>query len=594
MVSLGLSSEQQAMVDTVGGALADRGERPADDVLAELGVDALLAEGGNLLDAALVAEAAGRKGVIAFPDERILVVAACVGMATRALDDAAAYACERMVFGRPIGEYQGVAHTLANAITEVEGTRLLAWRAIAARAEGLDDAAKLDMQAFWWAARCVLPAIKAAMRTFGGYGVSEDSPLPALYRTARTVLYANGDPDRVLTAPLPALAPIDPVPVSFTPDAEAEAWRLRTEAFLAENFTPADKRAFAAALDNHIPELHTRLAAAGLLFPDWPAEWGGSGASAIATSAVHRTLTRAGWPISVLVVSDSIGKLLMMFGTDEAKAEILPRLARGEAIACLGLSEPSGGSDVFGAKTRAAHDGSQWIANGQKVFTTSAHRAEYVLLLTRTAGGLTLFVAPMGTPGESGFDLAPVQTFAGERTNITFYSDFAMADRYLLGAADKGAKVLAATMTLEHNQGDYYLGALDFARAELLAGLDDLLDLPGVRANEGAIRHSLARLDAHVALLEGLSLRAIWAGDAGQSQRWFGPMCKLFGTESWASCSAELVERFAPHSLDGGIEALAAVESEARSGIQATIYGGTNEVQRSVIAETRLRLPRSR
>lgn len=589
MVYLGLSSEQQAMIDSVGGALALRGERTADAILAELGVPDLLRDGGNLIDAALVAEAAGREGAIAFPDERILAVASCLGMARRALDDAAAYACERIVFGRPIGEYQGVAHTLAIAVTEVDGTRLLVWRAIAARSERLEDAALLDAQAFWWAARACLPAIRAAMRVFGGYGVSEDSPLPALYRAARAVLFADGDPDRVLTAPLPQLAPIEPVPTSFSLNAEALEWEAKAERFLA-GFTTAEKRAFAAALDNHLPELHLRLAQAGLLFPDWPVEWGGSGASAFATSAVHRALSRAGWPISVLVVSDSIGKLLMMVGTPEAKAEILPRLAQGEALACLGLSEPGGGSDVFGAKTRAVHDGTGWIANGQKVFTTSAHIADYVLLLTRTEGGLTLFVAPLG----QGFDLAPVQTFAGERTNITFYSDFAIPDRYLLGEAGKGAKVLAATMTLEHNQGDYYLGALIGVRTELNAALPELLALPGMAANEAGVRHSLARLDAHIALLEGLSIRAIWAGDAGQSQRWFGPMCKLFGTEAWSACCAELVERFAPHSLTGGIEALAVVEAEARSGIQATIYGGTSEVQRSVIAETCLGLPRSR
>jgi len=589
MVALSLSSEQQAMIDSVGGALAERGDRPADQILAELGVEALLSEGGNLFDAALVAEAAGREGTVAFPDERILVAAACVGMARRALDEAAAYARERIVFGRPIGEYQGVAHTLANAVTEVEGTRLLIWRAIAERAEGHPDAALRDMQAFWWAARACVPAIKVAMRTFGGYGVSEDSPLPALYRAARLALYAAGDPDRLLTAPLPNLAAIDPVPVSFALDGEAEAWGKRTEQFLA-SFTHDEKRAFADALDNHVPELHRRLADAGLLFPDWPVEWGGSGASTFATSAVHRALSRAGWPISVLVVSDSIGKLLMLFGTDAAKAEILPRLARGEALACLGLSEPSGGSDVFGAKTRSAHDGQRWVTNGQKVFTTSAHIADYVLLLTKGEAGLTLFVAPLG----DGFDLAPVETFAGERTNITFYSDFGIEDRYLLGEAGKGAKVLAATMTLEHNQGDYYLGALDNVRVEIAAVLPELLALPGVAGNEAAVRHSLARLDAHVALLEGLSIRAIWAGDEGVSQRWFGPMCKLFGTESWAACCAELVERFAPHSLTGEIEALAVTEAEARSGIQATIYGGTNEVQRSMIAETCLGLPRSR
>jgi alkylation response protein AidB-like acyl-CoA dehydrogenase len=301
-------------------------------------------------------------------------------------------------------------------------------------------------------------------------------------------------------------------------------------------------------------------------------------------------LTRAGWPISVLVVSDSIGKLLMMFGTEEAKSEILPRLARGEALACLGLSEPSGGSDVFGAKTRAVHDGRQWIVNGQKVFTTSAHIADYALLLTRSEGGLTVFVVPLG----DGFELAPVQTFAGERTNITYYSDFLIGDRYLLGEAGKGHKVLAATMTLEHNQGDYYLGALYGVRAELVAEMPSILQHPDLAENAPAIRQSLARLDTHIALLECLSIRAIWAGDEGVSQRWYGPMCKLFGTESWHDCCAELTQRFAPYSLHGTSPALALVEREARKGLQATIYGGTSEVQRSMIAETAMGLPRSR
>ncbi|MCW1383642.1 acyl-CoA dehydrogenase family protein [Novosphingobium sp. KCTC 2891] len=590
MVQLGLTGEQEAMIDSVIGALSDRGDRPAQAILDELGIGALLGDGGSLLDAALVAEAAGREGVVAYPGERILVASACVGMAQRALDEASAYARERVVFGRAIGEYQGVAHTLANAATEVDGTRLLVWRALAARAEGLADAARLDAQAFWWAARACVPAIKASMRIFGGYGVSEDSPLPGLYRAVRAALYANGDPDRVLTAALPVLEPISPVSMSFAQDAEADIWEERTRRFLAENFTPAHKQAFASSLDNHFPDLHRKLAEAGLLFPDWPVEWGGSAAGPVATSAVHRVLTRAGWPISVLVVSDSIGKLLMQFGTPQAKTEILPRLGRGEALACLGLSEPGGGSDVFGAKTRATHDGVRWTVNGQKVFTTSAHIADYVLLLSRTDAGLTLFVAPIG----DGFELAPVQTFAGERTNITFYSDFPVEDRYLLGEAGKGAKVLAATMALEHNQGDYYLGALWGVQEDLGHALPTIMALPGVADNEPAIRQAIARFDAHVALLEGLSIRAIWAGHAGVSQRWYGPMCKLFGTESWYACCADLVERFAPHSLTGTSEALALVESEARKGLQATIYGGTSEVQRSVIAETALKLPRSR
>ena len=109
MVALAIPSEQQALADEVSKALDRQGDRPVQEVLGELGVASLLEDGGTLLDAAMVAEAAGRYGLVVYPDERILVAAACVGMAQRGIDLASAYACERMVFGRPIGEYQGIS-----------------------------------------------------------------------------------------------------------------------------------------------------------------------------------------------------------------------------------------------------------------------------------------------------------------------------------------------------------------------------------------------------------------------------------------------------------------------------------------------------
>lgn len=591
MVSLNLSEEQQAILDTVSRALHDRGKRPAKAVLDELGIASLVGNDGNLFDAALVAESAGKHGVVAYDTEALLIAASAVGMAHQAINDAAAYASERVVFGRPIGAYQGVAHSLANAATEIEGTRLLIWRAIAAQAEAREDAAQLASQAFWWTAQACPAAIKTAMRVFGGYGMTEDSNLPHFYRTVRAMLLANGDPDQLLTQNLSAPSETNPVSISFTQDSDADIWQRRTEEFIASQFSKEEKRAFAGSLDNHFPDLHQKLSKAGLLFPDWPTEYGGSNASSMAVSAVRRTLGRNGWPISVLLVSDMIGKLLLQFGTAEAKDEILPKLARGEAIGCLGMSEPSGGSDVFAAKTAAMHDGQNWVINGQKVFTTSAHIADYVLLLTRTKGGLTLFVAPMQNEA---IEIHPVQTFAGERTNITYYTDFPIADRYLLGEADKGGKVLGATLSLEHNLGDYYLAALGHVESELTKDMPTIMALPGMKENAPAIRHIMARLAAHIALLESMSIRNLWAGDAGVSQRHYGPMCKLFGTESWANICAELVNVFAPHSLSGDIESLSILEAEARRGIPATIYGGASEIQRSIIAETILGLPKSR
>ncbi|MCK9541661.1 MAG: acyl-CoA dehydrogenase family protein [Novosphingobium sp.] len=535
----------------------------------------------------------------AISEYRVLLAAAQAGMGKQAVADAAAYAREREVFGKPIGAYQGVAHALANALTLVDGASLAVWRAVDSAARAEPEAGRFLAEACWWAHKAALRAIKASMRVFGGYGMTSDSRLPHYYLAARDAGLALGDPDGLLSGYSSAMTLPDAGSpgVDFADDDETTLWADRAARFVAGQFPAEDKERFLNSSDNHFPDLHRRLAGAGLLYPDWPVEFGGAGASAFAASAVRRTLGAAGWPLSVLAVSDMVGKLVMKFGSPEAKAEILPRLAEGSAIACLGLSETTGGSDVFAARTHARHDGSGWIVNGQKVFTTSAHIASYVLLLTRSdtqgdsPAGITLFVAPTNRPG---FDAHAVQTFAGERTNITFYSDFPVEDKYLIGAAGHGAKVLAATLTMEHNMGDYYLASLESSVREIRERYDALIALPGMADRKARVDLSLARADAHINLLRCLSQRSQWAGETGDAERWFGPMCKLFGTEAWASVNADLVDCFAPHSIMAAEPALRPAETEARRGIPATIYGGTSEIQRSVIAETALDLPRSR
>src|SRR4029453_2767603 len=131
-----------------------------------------------------------------------------------------------------------------------------------------------------------------------------------------------------------------------------------------------------------------------------------------------------------------------------------------------GYTEPSGGSDVFAAKTRAVRDGENWVINGQKMFTSGAELASYVILITRTDPnvpkhkGITVFLVPMNTPG---IEIHPVHTFMDERTNATFYSDWGVPHKKRVGNINEGAKVLASALSMEQSGGYYHFSILEMA-----------------------------------------------------------------------------------------------------------------------------------
>ena len=142
------------------------------------------------------------------------------------------------------------------------------------------------------------------------------------------------------------------------------------------------------------------------------------------------SFTEFGWPKVAVTVTHMVGKILIHFAGEAAQREILPRLAQGEAHCALGYSEPSCGSDIFAAKTRAVRDDGDWVIDGQKMWTSQGHFADYVLLIARTNPdvpkhqGLTLFIVPVSLPG---YDVQEVKTLGGERTNITFYAGVRVA-----------------------------------------------------------------------------------------------------------------------------------------------------------------------
>ena len=535
---------------------------------------------------------------------KLLMSAALVGLSQQALTMAAAYASERVAFGVPIGVNQGISHTLANDIIDADGASLYLWWTLTSIATGRPDAAANISLLYWWSARTASDSVAHALHTFGGYGLTNEYDVQLYHRRAKSWPLVLGDPEEELllggrrlllgaAADLPEPGAID---LSFDAPGKGSELASETRQLFKAILDPEKHALGEANFEAHDWDVHRTMGQAGLLFPDWPVEWGGRGASVDEARASSAVWNEVGYVGHARSVTGMVGAIVQAFGKPELKDEVLLGFARGDITACLGYTEPSGGSDVFAAKTRALRDGDDWVINGQKMFTSGAELASYVLLIARTDPdlpkhkGVTLFLVPLD---REGVEIHPVHTFMDERTNATFYTDVRIPDRYRLGDVNGGVKVMSAALSLEQGGGHYHVYLLQmieavaaWARGEHRSG-KPLLNQPNTLTR-------LATVHAFACVSQGLAARALWTRISGQQDQAFGPASKIFSTESFITCSADLIDLSAPASLIRGKDGLGIVEMSYRHSTATTIYGGTSEVLRSLVAEKRLGLPRSR
>lgn len=543
----------------------------------------------------------------ALEEHRILIAAMQVGIASNAVAQAAAYARERTQFGRPIGSFQAIAHPLADGASEIDGARLLVWRAIWAVACGQADAGGSFAMACYWAHAACGRAVTHALRCFGGYGLDRESDIQRYFRLGKALIALAGGTDALLRRAAdrlfsdearPCLPKTPPIPLDFGFGPGAEYFANEVREFFARNLDEATAHKAHHSTDGHVPAFHRALCAAGLAYPDWPRALGGLERSPADVAALARVFeVEHGWTRVPIGLTNMGGRAVMAFGSDALKEEILPAMARGEALSCLGFSEPQSGSDVYAARFRAARADDGWVLNGQKIFTTGAHISTHILLLTRTNDsgrkheGLTVFFVPLNIPG---ITIKPIYTLQDERTNFVFFDNVRIHDRYRLGEVDRGLAVMTASMALEHGGDGYHIFKLSLQKDALSWARSPLPDgsLPIERPE---VKTCLAKVLTHTEIADLLCKRAIWAASRGQSTRVFGPMSKLFATETYMRDAAALFDVAAPLSVLSDCDGpLASIELRHRQSIGPTIYGGTSEIHRSLIAEEGLGLPRMR
>jgi alkylation response protein AidB-like acyl-CoA dehydrogenase len=385
--------------------------------------------------------------------------------------------------------------------------------------------------------------------------------------------------------------------MDFSWSEQAEHTRQEVAAFLAEHLPPELEEQVYASGVMHDDGFVRALAERDWIVPGRDPDGAAADLDADSIHVLGDAITKADAPFYAISTTVMVAKVIDAVGSDFLKETIVPRAMRGELTIALGMSEPEAGSDVAAVATRARRDGDDWVIDGQKMFTTNGHICDYVFLLARTNPdvpnhrGLTTFLVPLDTPG---FEAQAVYTLSGERTNITFYSDLHLDDRWRIGEVDGGWGALMISLQDEHSFGfspnlERMLDAVEAWAAEPGRTGARPIDDPDVQ-----LGLATAAAEREVALL--LEQRVTWMEANGEVPVAEGPMAKLYGTEAIARQAEALTELVGPDALRSRLDPTALqagrIEHGLRFSVGTTIYAGTSEIQRNIIAQRACGLPR--
>jgi len=380
----------------------------------------------------------------------------------------------------------------------------------------------------------------------------------------------------------------------------SDALRERFRPFLEEHMTrELEERLYRTGV-NHDDGFTRALVEEGWMAPGWPVELGGQGLDPIEMLTVSEELSRADAPTYGIGTTLMVATVIRAVGTEAQQAAVIPRALAGEIIIVLGFTEPEAGSDVAAATTRAVRDGDEWVIDGQKMFTTNAQIGDYVFLLTRTNPdvpkhkGLTMFLVPMDQPG---VEVQAVYTLSGERTNISYYNDVRVSDEWRIGGVDEGWATMTVALQAEHGAG--FAASIARLLAATEAWAVEATDEEGRRRlDDPEVREALGRTAIDLEVSRLLQRRVAWMAETGLPLATEGPMSKLFSSEAIKERAQEMVELVGPDALRSYFDPTAPshgmIEHLLRYSVGTTIYAGTSEIHRNMIAQRGLGLPRTR
>ncbi|GAB3374343.1 acyl-CoA dehydrogenase family protein [Amycolatopsis echigonensis] len=385
--------------------------------------------------------------------------------------------------------------------------------------------------------------------------------------------------------------------IDYTPRQRALAAELRE--YFAELMTPARRESLAAPGGEYgdglaYKEIVRQLGKDGWLALGWPREYGGQDRSMLDQLIFTDEAAVAGVPVPFLTVN-TIGPTIMRFGTPEQKAFYLPKIAAGELHFSIGYSEPGAGTDLASLRTRATRDGDEYVVNGQKMWTSLIEYADYVWLAARTDPearkhkGLSILIVPTSAPG---FSWTKVHTVAGPGTSATYYDDVRVPVASRVAEENAGWPLIT-------NQLNHERVALTSA-APVRKALADVVEWARAESltDREWVRTHLARVHACAEYLKLRNWKIAWAAAASELGPAEASATKVYGTEMAIEAYRLLMEVVGAAAVvrDGSPGAVLAgrLERLHRSALILTFGGGTNEVQRDIVAATALGQPVTR
>ena len=349
---------------------------------------------------------------------------------------------------------------------------------------------------------------------------------------------------------------------------------------------------------NLYKELVARMGADGWLGIGWPKEYGGQARSMMDQLIFSDEASIAGAPIPTLTIN-TVGPTIMQYGTEQQRNEYLPRILKGDLHFSIGYSEPDAGTDLARLRTRAVRDGDEYVINGQKMWTSLIQYADYVWLACRTDPdaprhkGLSMIIVPTDVEG---FRWSPVHTVGGAMTSQTFYEDVRVPVTNLVGAENDGWRLITNQLNRERvalfSAATVQRSLIEVQRWAQETKLPDgrrVIDQEWVQTN-------LAEVFAKVEFLKLINWKIAWGVAKGLSPA-DASATKVFGSEFYVEAYRLLMECFGAESYvqagSPGAKLRGRIERSYRGTLILTFGGGTNEIQRDIIATVGLGMPRA-
>jgi alkylation response protein AidB-like acyl-CoA dehydrogenase len=516
---------------------------------------------------------------------KLFLAARALGAASRGFELVVEYAKERQQFGQPIGRFQAVQHKLADNMIRLESSRLLLVQAAEAFDLGNPDWVVSADAAHAFISTVLRQASLETHHVFGAIGYSEEHEAPHQFKRIHADLVRFGGTAASREALAQYLLDAGNDMPDYDLGEDGNRFRQETREWLASHWPPSSPEAFSQAAREY-----------KLLQVTWPEKFGGRGASPMEQLAFLEECERAGVTHEDFLPCEIQAQALMLFGSPQQQQAFLPRIAAGELKICLGYSEPGSGSDLASLKTTAVLDGDEWVINGTKIWTTMAEEADYMWLAARTDpdaekphAGISVFLVPMDTPG---ITIQPSMALYGKTFCQEFLDDVRVPQDALVGQVNGGWYVILAALATERV---IMGGFVSMVREKFRYLVEAVRQDQNGLASNGWVRNKIGELAADIEASRQLVMNATRITQSGGIPIHEASMSGVYNSELMERLgeaaldilgNAATLHSSAPGSIPGELEQM------LRQSIMMVIGGGTNEIQRNLIAQKGLGLPR--